>query len=334
MTATPDSTVIDIRLPSALWLAKLTSSIDADTLLSPVADGVPTNWLPTPLATSSTFGGLLSQADVGHGIEPNLSPRGSLPLPGDRVLVARTGQNVEMLGTVVVDGLSLCSDGSVRIGHRPLVRLEEPLDLRKARRVNRLLDQRWDALFGTGGRDRRLLPVCDADVALTFSAFGLSLQQIFTSPPSTANVSVVPALPIWELDEHIDRIQVSSRVDADRVADGVAAYHALGAVFAGCSGVRTVDLSAHRVGRGVLLSVHHSDRASYVVASGVSLGETIRVDETFRELFADDSTIAVVAVEQPEDWVIVELGGVEIELLDGAPGDHALSFHQHLDVSE
>ncbi len=334
MTAIPDPAAIDIRLPSALWLAKLTRSVDADALLSPVGDGVPTAWLPTPLATSSTFGGVLSRADVGHGIEPNVSPHGSLPLPGDRVLVARTGQNVELLGVVVIDGLSVSCDGSVRIGHRPLVRLEEPLDLRRARRVNRLLDLRWDALFGTGGRDRRLLALRDADVALTFSAFGLSLQQVFSSPPSTADVAVVPAQPIWKFDDHIDRIRISSRMDSDRVADGVATYHALGAIFALSSGVRTIDLSAPSAGRSVLLSVHHLDRVSYVIASGVSLGESIRVNRSYRHLFADESTIAMVAVEQPTEWVIVELGGVEVELLDGAPGDHAVSIHEHLDVSD
>ncbi len=334
MTALTDSSEIEIRLPSALWLAKLTSSDDADVLLSPVTDGIPTYWLPTPLATSATFGGILSLTDVGHGIEPNLSPHGSLPLPGDRVLVARTGQTVELLGVVVIDGLSVCSDGSIRIGHRPLVRLEDPLDLRKARRVNRLLDQRWDALFGTRGRDRRLLPLGDADVTLTFSAFGVSLRQIFSSPPSPAAVAVVPALPIWKLDEHIEQSRISSCVVADRVADGVAAYHALGAAFADYDGVRTIDLSAHGTGRGLLLSVHHVDRVSYVVASGVPLGEPVRVNESRRHLFTDESTVVLLAVEQQEEWVIVELGGEELERLDGALGDRIVSIHHHIDVSD
>jgi hypothetical protein len=331
MTATPTADAIDIQMPCALWLAKIPSSSDPDALLSEVPDGVPTNWLPTPLATSATFGGLLSLSDVGHGIEPNLSSDGSLPLPGDRVLVARTGQRVELLGVVVIDGLTVRADGSVRIGHRPLLRLEQPLDLRAVRSVNRLLDKRWDALFGRGGRNRRLLPLCDADVALTFSAFGLLLQQVFSPPSSTA--PVVAAQPVWKLDERIDRIRISSHMVAGRVADGVAAYHALASVFANDAAALSVDLSAHHPGRDVLLSVHRPDSVSYVIASGVALGDHIRFNESYRPLFGDECTTTLLAVEQAGDWVMVELGGEDSQGLHGAPGIQAVADHQ-LDVSD
>jgi hypothetical protein len=286
---------IAINLPSALWLAKLTPSIDPDQLFAP-ADGLPTNWLPTPLATTIGFGGMLSMADVGHGLEPNLSPTGSLPLPGDRVVIARTGPRVEIFGAIEIVGITVSPGGGVRIGHRPLVRFSHPVNLREVRCINHLLDQRWPGLFGRTGRDRRLLPMVDQDVALCFTAMGFSLEALFAqSSPSLSDVE--PAAP-WTLDEQIDHINIETDLAGKRIADGVAVYHGVNGAL-GCD----PDLIAVDIGRDLLLSLRSVDHTRYLVAESVCLGETYRTSTHQQH----PGVGRFVAVETQDQWSLVEL---------------------------
>ncbi|MFW2380293.1 MAG: hypothetical protein ACN4GZ_00945 [Acidimicrobiales bacterium] len=292
---------IAISLPSALWLAKLTPSGDPNLLLAPV-DGLPTNWLSTPLATAIGFGGMLSLADVGHGVEPNLSPTGSLPLPGDRIVLARTGPKVEVFGALEITGITIAAGGGVRIGHRPLLRFTRPIDLREVRTVNHLLGRRWDALFGRVGRDRRLLPLSDQDVALCFTAMGFSLEALF-SESSPSMVEVEPASP-WTLDEQIDHITIETDLVDKRIADGVAVYHGAHGALAADPELLSVD-----VARDLLLSLRRPDRTDYTVAQSVCLGEPLRTSNTGRHLGAS----MLVAVETENEWSLVELDPSETE---------------------
>ncbi len=300
---------IAISLPSALWLAKLTPSSDPDHLLADV-DGVPTSWLDTPLATAHGFGGLLSLADVGHRIEPNLFPTGSMPIPGDRIIIARTGRRVEVFGAVEVVGLSAQPGGGLRIGHRPLIRFDSPVDLRSLRSTNRLLDQRWSHLFGHRGRDRRLLPLVDHDVALCFAAFGFSLEQLFAEQPTG---TTAPAPP-WRLDEQVDVIDIGSELISKRIADGVSVFHALRAGFDADPGLVSVDIS-----RDLLLSLRASDHTSYLLARSVVADEP--VPSWVGEPGAFGATASVdhrsmptlVAVEADDHWSLIELAPIDPE---------------------
>ncbi|MGI9609564.1 MAG: hypothetical protein ACR2NL_04640 [Acidimicrobiia bacterium] len=292
---------IAISLPSALWLAKLTPSGDPTQLLNPV-DGLPTNWLSTPLATTIGYGGMLSLADVGHGLEPNLSPTGSLPLPGDRIVLARTGPKVEVFGALEITGVTIAAGGGVRIGHRPLLQFTHPVDLREVRTTNHLLDQRWDALFGRSGRDRRLLPLSDHDVALCFTAMGFSLEALF-SQSSPSLVEVEPAHP-WTLDEQIDHITIETDLAGKRIADGVAVYHGVHGALGADAELISVD-----VARDLLLSLRRSDRTDYTVAQSVCLGESLRTSTTHHDLGAS----MLVAVETENEWSLVELDPPETE---------------------
>ena len=292
---------IAISLPSALWLAKLTPSTGPDQLVAPV-DGLPANWVPTPLATTIGFGGIFSLADVGHGLEPNLSPIGSLPLPGDRIVIARTGRRVEIFGAVEITGVTIAAGGGVRIGHRPLIRFNEPVDLRRVRRINHLLDQRWDALFGRGGRDRRFLPMIDHDVALCFTAMGFSLEALFAEPHPSLHAAD-PASP-WTLDEQIDHITIESQLAARRIADGVAAYHGAHGAIAADPELLTVD-----VARDLLLSLRRADSTAYLAVQSVCLGEQFRASTAHEHLGASK----LVAVETETEWSLVELDPPETE---------------------
>ncbi len=290
---------IAISLPSALWLAKLTPSMDPGPLLTPV-DGIPPNWVETPLSTAIEFGGILSLADVGHGLEPNLFPTGSLPLPGDRVIVARTGTKVEIFGAVEITGLTIAEGGGMRIGHRPLLQFTEGVDLRKVRQRNHLLDQRWDSLFGRAGRDRRLLPMIDEDVALCFTAMGFSLEALFSeSSPSMTNVQPAPA---WSLDEQVDHITIETDLSNKRIADGVAVYH-------GVHGALTTDpqLVSVDVANDLLLSLRGPDHTEYLVAQSVCLDEAFGTTTSHRHLGAS----TLVAVETNDEWSLIELDPAE-----------------------
>jgi hypothetical protein len=286
---------IAINLPSALWLAKLTPSLDPDQLLNPI-DGLPSHWLSTPLATAIGFGGLLSLSDVGHGLEPNLSPTGSLPLPGDRVILARTGQKVEIFGAIEITGLTMARGGAVRLGHRPLLRFTRPVELRQIRRTNHLLDQRWEPLFGRAGRDRRFLPMVDADVALCFTAMGFSLEALFCeSSPSLAKVQPAPA---WALDEQIDHITIETDLSNKRIADGVAVYHGVHGALAANPQLVSVDIAGD-----LLLSLRWPDRSEYVVAQSVCLGEAFGTTVSPPRVGAS----TLVAVETSNEWSLIEL---------------------------
>jgi hypothetical protein len=290
---------IAISLPSALWLAKLTPSVDPDPLLTPV-DGIPPNWVATPLSTVIGFGGVLSLADIGHGLEPNLFPTGSLPLPGDRVIVARTGPKVEVFGALEITGLTIAEGGALRIGHRPLIRFTSAVDLRQVRRTNHLLDQRWDSLFGRAGRDRRLLPMVDEDVALCFTAMGFSLEALFSeSSPSLSNVR--PA-PTWALAEQIDHIAIETDLSNKRIADGVAVYHGVHGALATDPHLVSVD-----VGCDLLLSLRGPDHTEYLATRSVCLGETFGTTLSHRHLSAS----TLVAVETPDEWSLIELDPLE-----------------------
>ena len=300
---------VEIHLPAALWVAKLTAGDDPHALLRSATDGVPTHWLSSPLATSRTFGGILSADDVGTNVEPNLCPTQSLPLPGDRIIITRTGRRVEVFGAVEITGLTVIRTGSVRIGHRPLVTFTEPVDLRQGRRHNHLLEEHWDQLFGRPARDRRLLPLSDASVALTFAAFGFSLEQLFSETGRVSDESVRPA-PAWTLDAQITGVAITSTLAAARIADGVAVFHGLREVF-GQHQSDFIEITGHRPGRDLLLSVAEADHTRFVVAAGLSLGEGYRVNPAYRHLIESGAASTVLAIEGQHDWNIFSLDAGE-----------------------
>ncbi len=300
---------VEIHLPAALWVAKLTAGDDPHALLVSAADGLPTHWMSSPLATGRTFGGILSADDVGTNVEPNLCPTGSLPLPGDRIIITRTGRRVEVFGAVEITGLTLTRTGAVRIGHRPLVTFTEPVDLRHCRRHNHLLEEHWDQLFGRPARDRRLLPLSDAAVALTFSAFGFSLEQLFAHPYQDGIGSLRPA-PAWSLDAQITGVAITSTLAAARIAAGVAAFHGLREVFAQYQS-DSVEITGHRPGQDLLLSVTETDNTHFVVAAGLSQGEGYRVNPAYRHLIESGAASTVLAIEGQDDWNIFNLDANE-----------------------
>ncbi|NNF56050.1 MAG: hypothetical protein HKN03_16610 [Acidimicrobiales bacterium] len=299
---------VEIHLPAALWVAKLTAGEDAHALLRS-ADGLPTHWTTSPLATSRIFAGILSADDVGTNVEPNLCPTQSLPLPGDRIIIARTGRRVEVFGAVEITGLTVTRCGAVRIGHSPLVTFTEPVDVRQGRRHNQLLEEHWDQLFGRSARDRRLLPLSDAAVALTFSAFGFSLEQLFSETGICSVESVRPA-PAWSLDAKISGIKISSTLAAARIADGVAAFHGLREVFDHYQS-DSIEITGTRPGRDLLLSVTEADHTHFVVAVGLSQGEGYRVNPAYRHLIESSSASTVLAIESQHDWNIFNLDAKE-----------------------
>ncbi len=318
----PQANSVAIDLPSGLWIAKLTAADDPGALLGSPGD-IPTNWFGSPLATNHTFGGILSMDDVGLGIEPNLSPTRSLPLPGDRIIVARTGRRVEVFGAVVITNLTVTADGAVRMGHRPLIRFSVPVDLRAARRQNALLGSHWDTLFGRSGRDRRLLPLADAAVALSFSAFGFSLESLMADRTAT-DFMATDAAPVWELGSEIEGVAIASELAANRVADGVAAYHALKEVLgAGPDRPAVVEVSAVRPGRDVLISISENDRTRFVIAAGLPTGQSYRINPAYRDLIEGGAAETILAIEGPEEWTLFQLDTEECMTL------HAVEREQH-----
>lgn len=312
-TPQPNATSVEIHLPAALWVAKLTATDDPSSLLGSPSNGVPTNWMPSPLATGRTYGGILSAADVGTNVEPNLCPTGSLPLPGDRVIVTRTGRRVEVFGAIEITALTVTGSGAVRIGHRPLVRFTNPVDLRNGRRHNHLLEDHWDQLFGRPSRDRRLLPLSNGAVALTFAAFGFSLEQLFAQPGRESIESLDPA-PAWNLNDQIAGIAITSTLAAARISAGVAVFHGLAQVFQEDQ-THSIEITGNSPGHDLLLSITEADHTRFVVASGLSLGEGYRINPAYRNLIESNVASSVLAIEGHHDWNIFSLDAQEcIEL--------------------
>lgn len=308
---------VDIHLPSALWLAKLTPSLNPADLLADTDHCAPSNWFPTPLSTGLDFGGILSLTDIGHGVEPNLSPTGSLPLPGDRIVLTRTGRRVEAFGALEITAVTVSPNGGVRIGHRPLLRFEQPVDLRAVRSINHLLDDRWDQLFGATARDRRLLPLVDEDVALCFTAMGLSLEALFagsTESPSARTVSPVPA---WSLDHQVEHITITTDLARERVASGVVAYHGVANAVLTDPLLAAVEISAPSPGRDLLLSMKRADSTSFTIGQSLCVGERFRFNQSYQQLRDDVGASTLVAVETDDQWHLVDMDTLESHLLQG-----------------
>ncbi len=313
---------VDIHLPSALWLAKLTPSLDPADLLEDLDQCAPSNWFSTPLSTGVDFGGILSLADVGHGLEPNLSPIGSLPLPGDRIVLTRTGRRVEALGALEITGITVGPQGGVRIGHRPLLRFKRPVDLRAVRLENHLLDERWDRLFGADARDRRLVPLVNEDVALCFTAMGLSLEALFA--PAEELRTVAPIAP-WALDHQVSHINIVTELAPERIANGVVAYHGVFNALAADPLLASVDVSANQPGRDLLLSMRRPDDTYFTIAQSLCLGETFRFNESYHQLLDDDAVSTLVAVETDEEWSLVDMSTLERQVFQDLGPDLAQS---------
>ncbi len=310
---------VDIDLPAALWLAKLTPGTDPAELLTATDGCAPSHWFSTPLSTSEHFGGILSLADVGHGVEPNLTPSGSMPLPGDRIIIARTGRRVEAFGAVEVTGISTTRSGAVRLGHRPLIQFTDPVNLRDVRTLNRLLDRNWDQLFGRTSRDRRLLPLQNEEVALCFTAMGFSLEALF-APTEPTGRTLTPLDP-WSLDANVDHIQIRTDLNDQRVADGVVAYHGVVGAFADHPHATTVDISSQLPGRDLLLTVVGPDHSTFVIAQSLRLGQSFRMTPTYRHLLGDDAATTLVAVETEAEWSLVHLTASETHTLHGVQSE-------------
>ncbi len=306
---------VDIHLPSAVWLAKLTPTLDPAILLANTDHCAPSNWFPTPLSTGLDFGGILSLADIGHGVEPNLSPTGSLPLPGDRIVLTRTGRRVEAFGALEITAVTVSPHGGVRIGHRPLCRFDFPVDLRHVRRKNQLLDDRWDQLFGINARDRRLLPLVDEDVALCFTAFGLSLEALFAPTTQDQPVPAVSPVPAWSLDHQVAHITITTHLARERVASGVVAYHGVANAVLTDPLLASVEISAPRAGHDLLLSLRRPDSTSFTIAQSLGIGERFRFNQSYQELRDDVGASTLVAVETDDQWHLVDMDSLESHLL-------------------
>lgn len=307
---------ISVELPAGLWLAKVGSGTDPARLLEPSA--LPPDWLSTPLSTSRRFGGLLSAADIGDGVEPNLDPLGAHPMPGDRILVARTGNRTQILGAVVATSIRF-SGGGASIGHEPLIEFTELIDLRTVRGHHRGLDTRWDRLFGRSARDRRLLPLHAGDLDLVVSAFGVSLEALFeTERPAGRAVRMRP-LPAWTTEDDASG-RVISELCSSRVAAAVAAYHAVAAATFDHPSAHSFEVTRPAASTNTLVGAIGDDRVDHVIAASLELGQRFALSDELLEMVLGEGVAVSLAVETEEEWLIIDLCAEEALELLGEPG--------------
>ncbi len=308
---------ISVELPAGVWLAKLPGRCDPVPLLEPSA-GLPRDWASTPLATSRRFGGVLSAADVGAGVEPNLDPIAAHPMPGDRILLAHTGARVQILGVVVVTSVRF-DGGGVAIGHEPLIQLTRPVDLREVRRHHHGLDARWDRLFGRSGRDRRLLPLHAGDLDLVFSAFGISLEALFDTEPRAGHAVRLDPRPAWATAEDTGE-RVSSELSSARVAAAIAVYYAVAAASFDHPSARFVEVTRPEASAGSLVGAVGDDRVDQVIAASLELGQRFSLGDEAAQMLLSEGVKVSLAVETETEWLIVLLGADEALGLLGEPG--------------
>lgn len=308
---------ISVELPAGVWLAKLPGRCDPVPLLEPSA-GPPPDWASTPLSTSRRFGGLLSPADVGAGVEPNLDPLTAHPVPGDRIIVARTGARVEILGVVVVTSVRF-DGGGVALGHDPLIQFTRPVDLRAVRRHHHGLHTRWDRLFGRSARDRRLLPLHAGDLDLVFSAFGISLEALFDTEPLAGHAVPLEPQPAWTTAEDTGG-RVRSELCNSRIAAAVAVYYAVAAASSDHPTARFVEVTGPDASGGSLVGAVSDDRVDHVIAASLELGRRFALGDALAEMLLCDRMTVSLAVETETEWLILQLGADEALALLGEPG--------------